>query len=350
MELEAHILGCIFGTAVGDAIGLPREGLSRQRAAKMFGNPPLRHALIAGRGLCSDDTEHTVMVAQALIASGAEPEAFQRDLARRFRGWFLRLPAGVGLGTLRACLKLWLGFGPTRSGVRSAGNGPAMRAALLGVVARDDEHLAQLVAAGTRLTHTDPRALQGAHLIAAAARLATTHEQLAPAEVYATLRPLATDDGLRDGLDQGSAAISENLPATDLANRMGLNRGVGGFVNHTVPVALYCWLKHRGSLRDAVEAAVCLGGDTDTVAAIVGALAGAELGPDAIPGEWIDGLAEWPATPHWLGELAASLAVHGAHASSDAPPNVGAARLFLRNVIFLPIVLFHGFRRLLPPY
>ena len=165
MNLFRPIQGCILGTAVADAIGLPREGLTRRRAERLFGTAPLRHRLLAGRGLCSDDTEHTVMVAQALIRSGGDPDAFTRDFARRLRWWLLRLPAGVGLGTLRASVKLWCGFGPRRSGVARAGNGPAMRAALLGVVARDDAHLAALVAASTHPTHTDPRARQGAQVV-----------------------------------------------------------------------------------------------------------------------------------------------------------------------------------------
>ncbi len=145
MKHHPHLLGCILGTAVGDAIGLPREGVGRRRGERLFGSSPLEHRLILGRGLCSDDTEHTIMVAQALTATGGSPQAFARNFAWRLRWWFLRLPAGVGLGTLRACLKLWVGVKPHRSGVRSAGNGPAMRSALLGLAARNDQHLARLV-------------------------------------------------------------------------------------------------------------------------------------------------------------------------------------------------------------
>ena len=54
-----QIAGVILGTAVGDALGLPREGLSRRRAGKLFGDPPLGHHFLFGRGMVSDDTEHT---------------------------------------------------------------------------------------------------------------------------------------------------------------------------------------------------------------------------------------------------------------------------------------------------
>src|SRR5690242_8903807 len=98
------IEGALLGCALGDAIGLPYEGLSRARAARMFGAPD-RHRLVFGRGLCSDDTEHSVLVLQALCESRGDVEAFRRALARRLRWWLLGLPAGVGFATLRATLK-----------------------------------------------------------------------------------------------------------------------------------------------------------------------------------------------------------------------------------------------------
>ena len=54
---ETAIIGSILGTAVGDALGLPLEGLSRRRGARLIGDPD-RHHLILGRGMVSDDTEH----------------------------------------------------------------------------------------------------------------------------------------------------------------------------------------------------------------------------------------------------------------------------------------------------
>src|SRR5713101_4712985 len=121
-----RLAGVILGTAVGDALGLPREGLSRRRARKLFGPPPFHHQFLFGRGMTSDDTEHTCMVGQALLRAPSDPDRFARSLGWRLRFWLLGLPAGLGRATLRAVVKLWLGFSPHHSGVRSAGNGPAM--------------------------------------------------------------------------------------------------------------------------------------------------------------------------------------------------------------------------------
>ncbi len=63
-----RIAGVLLGTAVGDAIELPREGLSRRRAERLFGPPPLTHRFIFGRGMGSDDTEHACMTASFRVA------------------------------------------------------------------------------------------------------------------------------------------------------------------------------------------------------------------------------------------------------------------------------------------
>jgi ADP-ribosyl-[dinitrogen reductase] hydrolase len=113
MSQTTAIIGCILGTAIGDAIGdaigLPVEGLSKRRQSLMY--PEIsRHHLLMGHGMISDDTEHTCMVAQSLIVSGGNLQVFSQQLAMRFRFWLLGFPAGVGFATLRAILKLWLGF------------------------------------------------------------------------------------------------------------------------------------------------------------------------------------------------------------------------------------------------
>ncbi len=131
ISFEDRLRGTFIGTAVGDALGLPAEGLSRKRVARLYPGP-WRHRFVFGLGMISDDTEHTILVAQALLRRGSKPEAFAHCLAWKLRWWLPGLPAGIGLATLRSILKLWLGFPPSRSGVYSAGNGPAMRSAILG--------------------------------------------------------------------------------------------------------------------------------------------------------------------------------------------------------------------------
>jgi ADP-ribosylglycohydrolase len=158
--------GVILGTAVGDALGLPAEGISRRRSKKLF-KGRWRHRLVFNRGMISDDTEHTVFAAQSLLAHPESCELFTRRLSWCFRWWLLSLPAGIGLATLRSIVRLWGGISPSRSGVRSAGNGPAMRSAPVGAFfASDPNQLDDYLQASTIITHTDPRALTGAKAVA----------------------------------------------------------------------------------------------------------------------------------------------------------------------------------------
>ncbi|MBB6048676.1 ADP-ribosylglycohydrolase family protein [Armatimonas rosea] len=315
---ENKFMGCLLGAAVGDAIGLPVEGLAPERAQRLFG-PLTQHRLFLGRGFVSDDTAHALMTAQALVASGGEPERFGRELACRLRLWFLSLPPGVGLATARACLKLLVGFSYKNAGVFSAGNGPAMRAPIIGLFCAadpDDTRLRALVRVSTRLTHTDPQAEEGALAIARAT----------------TSSPFA--------------ARNERLPE-GVASCASWGRPVSGYIVHTVAAALALTARHPDNLRDAVIETVALGGDTDTVAAIVGGLVGAWVGRDGIPTDWLAGLIE----PWWSEQRIAKLARQCAEVAASRTPQRPDRNFWLAtHTLLWPIVLFHGFRRLFPPY
>lgn len=353
---QARIEGCLLGLAVGDALGLPREGLSPRRAKRLFGPRPIEHRFHYGRGMISDDTEHACMVAQALLASGGEPEAFARSLGWRLRGWLLGLPAGIGFATLRAILKLWVGFPPSRSGVHSAGNGPVMRAPLLGVLARPGTgELEAWVKASTRLTHTDPRAEEGARLVARAAQIMvwTAEDPPTPLGLLRLLRDEATLPEFRQALDLVETHLASDSSAEQFLAALGCPQGVTGFVLHTVPAVFWAWLRNPDDFRTALEDVIELGGDSDTTAAIAGGLAGATLGVSAIPDAWLKGLIEWPRSEAWIRRLAARLAF----CFADDQPRQPQKALWLpwfvlpvRNLGFLSIVLKHGVRRLFPPY
>jgi len=338
------LVGCLLGTAVGDALGLPYENLSPRRAARLLG-PPDRHRFLLGRGMVSDDTEHTCMVAQALAAAGGEQYAFARDLARRLRWWLVGLPAGVGFATLRAILKLWLGWSPATSGVFSAGNGPAMRGAILGAAVADRDRLRQLVRASTRLTHTDPKAEHGAFAVALAARLVCERPDLDGPTYLAELRgELANAAPLLAWIEKAVASAAAGETTAAFAASQGWQRGVSGYVYHTVPVALHAWLRHPRDYAAAVSGVILAGGDTDTTAAITGGIVGTAVGRDGIPPAWLDRLAEWPRTVGWMERLAVALA------DGAEPPRLSGLATLGRNAVFFLVVVGHVLRRLLPPY
>jgi ADP-ribosylglycohydrolase len=349
-DRERAILGCLAGTAVGDALGLPAEGISKRRQQRLW--PDLAgHHFIFGRGMVSDDTEHTFLVGRALGVSGGEEKDFQRRLAWDLRWWLLTLPPGIGLATLRALIKLWLGFSPQRSGVFSAGNGPAMRSAILGAALGPGRaKLKALVGLSTRLTHIDPKAEYGAYAVAlAAARAAQgfTGPDDFLAQLARDLGPGAAE--LLRLVEQAAASAARGQTTADFAADLGWKKGVGGYVYETVPAALQAWFLHPGSYEQAVLGAIRCGGDTDTVAAIVGGIVGAGSGLDGIKKEWLDRLWGWPVTLEKMKDLAGVVAA-AQNGIASRPRSWLFPWLFLRNLYFTPLVLAHGFRRLAPPY
>lgn len=346
---HTHIVGCILGTAVGDAIGLPYEGLSRRRAAKLFGQP-VRHRFFFGRGMVSDDTEQTCMVAQSLIASGGDVDSFRLYLGRRFRFWLLGFPAGIGMATLRSTLRLWIGFGPHKSGVFSAGNGPAVRAAILGAAIDDPQSLRELVHASTRITHTDPKAEYGAFAVALAAQLARQH---ATADHFLDQlkSSLGADGGELSSLIADAVhSANDGQPTYSFADSLGLSKGVSGYVYHSVPVAIHASFLHQHDFRSGVTAAIQCGGDADSTGAIVGGIIGTAVGKNGIPGEWLDHLLEWPASVSWMERLGVQVDTSINSHAKNRPIALPVWGVLPRNLFFLLVVLYHGFRRLFPPY
>jgi ADP-ribosylglycohydrolase len=227
-----------------------------------------------------------------------------------------------------------------------------MRSALLGVcLGGDREKLRAFVRASTRLTHTDPRAEQGAFLVALAAHHGAAG--FVPARFLPEARAsIAPDPALDALLAQAEAHLARQAEVAEFAAALNLTRGVSGYIYHTVPITLYGWLRWPTDFRRAVEEVIALGGDADTTGAIVGALAGASLGASAIPAEWLR-LWEWPRSVGWMRRLAGELAEAFPELGSPrraSPPALFWPGLLPRNLFFLGVVLTHLARRLLPPY
>ncbi len=354
---STSIVGCLLGTAVGDALGLPHEGLSPQRQRRLFPDPD-RHQLVFGKGMVSDDTEHTCMVAQSLIVAEGNSHIFTRDLAGRLRWWLVLLPAGVGFATLRSIGKLWLGFSPHRSGVYSAGNGAAMRSAIIGVCYGDRPQLmVELVRCSTRMTHSDRKAEFGAIAVALAAYLSSTNISIDCHEYFDLLSKLipSTATEFLDLIDLAIVSINANEATPEFAINMGWKRGISGYVYQTVPIAIHAWLSHQENYHDAILTVIKCGGDTDTTAAIVGGIIGARVGKIGIPTDWLTNLVEFPCNINYLEKLGSTLAVAmhqnkypSERNTKQSPPSLPVYLVCLRNLFFLLVVIFHGFRRCFP--
>ena len=349
------IVGCLLGQAVGDMMGLPAENLSARRVAKLF--PRLdRPGFLFGYGMGSDDTEHACLTARAVLRSGGDAERFRRSLAWGLRWWFLAGPPGIGLATLKACVKLWVGFPPRLSGVYSAGNGPAMRAAILGVC-NGPADITVAVHYSTAITHTDPQAWRGSLIVADAAREAAASRAGArPVRAdfldwwAGWLREQSPGRDLSKNTAVAAGALAAGHSVADLVAALGLKRGVSGYIAHTVPVAVFAFLRHPDDYRAAVEAVIRCGGDTDTVAAITGALVGARVGKSGIPAEWLSRWIDWPRSVLHIEALGHKLAGGEWRTAPQAGVPWAWWAVPGRNFVFFLAVLGHMARRVLPPY
>ncbi len=336
-----RLAGTLLGTALGDALGLPMEGLKAASIAWRFGAVDRFH-LLGRTGFVSDDTEQSALMAQSLARHPDDAAACTRAFRRALLGWFLRLPWGIGFGTLRACLKIAIGISP--SGVNSAGNGAAMRAAVVGAFFRDDAAARRTF--GTALaevTHRDPRAVEGALFVAELAAACAGDAAAVPDACFKAARHVVANAELGAALDRArELALAEAATAT-AADALRTT----GFVICSVPFAAFCFLRYGTDPFTAITECVEAGGDTDTNAAMVGAWVGALHGATALPAHLVERIHDGPFGPTHLRALADNLATAGA----GRPYTVvrySAVVALARNLALYPVILLHGLRRLLP--
>ncbi len=336
-RLKSKFIGALLGTFVGDALGMPVEGWSPQRIARTFGElSDLRSAtpfvrvysaifgllvdpknvlsgVRLGRGTYTDDTQMMIGVAESLAACGGFDGA---DMARRFVENF-DPRRGYGPGTMRAMGGLRQGIPWDEIGTRlfggsgSFGNGSAMRVAPVGLFYYDDPaELRRVAELSASITHTHYLGKEGAALQAFAVAVAVRRE---PGAIFDA--PSFLDD-LRNFVQPDCAEFQEKLTKiSDLLTQQptvfevvnALGNGVEIF--NSVPAAIYSFLSHPDSFKDAVVYAVSLGGDTDTIGAMTGAIAGAFHGVEGIPDEWLNALENGEKGRDYVRQLAETLYV-----------------------------------------
>jgi ADP-ribosyl-[dinitrogen reductase] hydrolase len=236
-------------------------------------------------GTITDDTEQALCIARSLV----EHQAFElADIADRFVAWYDSGPFDIGRMTMRSLSRLKHGdtwdeagqhvWEQSREG-QNAGNGSVMWCPPLAIsYATDWDQLAKVSRQSSQITHADPRCTAGCAILnlTVAGLLGDADTPLqdaldyvgsdAPDELVAELRPLARGDS-PDTLE------------------------TSGYVVHSLQTALHDGLV-ADSAEDAVVTAVNRGGDTDTIGAIAGAVAGARFGASQLPDRWLRAIDE----------------------------------------------------------
>ena len=327
-----RVLGTLLGTAVGDALGLPAEGMTAKGIQRRWGRLD-RYRLLGGIGFVSDDTEQAALVAQSLAAHPGDAQACAAAFRKSLVGWFLRLPFGVGLATVRACVKA--GVGVKESGVDSAGNGAAMRAAVVGAFFRDQpERRRAFAEALARVTHTDSRAVESAVFVAEVAARCESDPVDALRAASASLR----HPELLTALAKAFELVSRSAGVEEAVSVLGNS----GYCVHTAAFASFLFGRFGSEPRECLVQTASAGGDADSIGAVVGGWLGALHGGAGLPQDLLDGLCPGPFGRRHLESLARSLN------EGAPPPRYFWPAALLRNLALYPVILGHGLRRLLP--
>ncbi|MBN9119295.1 MAG: ADP-ribosylglycohydrolase family protein [Planctomycetes bacterium] len=280
--------GCLLGLTVGDAVGAPYEGLTHADIFFQFGSPEMLVTNPSGDPLhYTDDTEMMIGVAETLAECGRIDEP---RLCRAFAENY-HPERGYGQGARRIIEAMaaggdWRTLAATLLPGGSFGNGAAMRIAPVGLVFADaPEELWEQARLSALPTHTHPLGIEGAQLLAFAVAWALRATAFDRKRLWRDLLNRAATEEFRWHL--GVAAKLK--PGDSLA-------GLGSTLHahRSVVTAIACFAATPGDFEMAISRAIGLGDDTDTVAAMAGALVGAFAGVGAIPAGLLEKLEDGP--------------------------------------------------------
>lgn len=328
-HLEERFAGSLLGSFCGDALGMAVEGRTRQEIQRDYGEIVDMIEARLGRGTYTDDTEMTIGVAESLLRRRGFDGL---DMARGFVENFNE-DRGYALGSIRVIQMLRGGDAWDKAsqtlfgGTGSYGNGSAMRVAPVGLLYHDNpERLTQVARQQSMITHFHELGQEGAslqaHAVGMAVRLAG--KSFSPAGFVEALMNHVGVHGrpLRAKLMTAVHLLGENPTPEQVVDKLG----AGVTAIESVVTAIYCFARNASSFERAVVYAVNLGGDTDTIGAMTGAIAGAYHGVSKIPARWLDALENGGKGRDYVHDLARRLAAFATGQPEGAPghcPNCG---------------------------
>src|SRR5947208_2971413 len=284
-QLVSRARGALLGLVAGNQLGVPTEHLGTPEA--------IRNAFPAGvvdlapppkNSPYDDDAAMALLLGESLLASRDFDAA---DVARRWVKWMKVDGRGIGVTTRRALTLIERGKEPFEAGRlahqenpgRSAGNGSVMRC--IPVALRYHDSVDRLIRVSTQraaITPADERWTWGAAAVNLAARELLHGNIYFVEEVLHRIGDRAPRI-LRDAIHRVPRESESDLPIAV--------PGEAGYVVHCVEIAFW-YATHDRLLEDALIYLAQAGGDTDTNAAVAGALLGARYGESALPPRWMD--------------------------------------------------------------
>jgi ADP-ribosylglycohydrolase len=286
-----HEPATLTGLAIGDALGMPFETHAFHSRDLISWNGSFQSGAVNEMqshlepGQWTDDTMMALGLAQSLI----ECDTYSPAVASmKYVEWYYSGDhRGMGKATMAALERIIKGFHWVNSGMLGAeGNGSAMRAAPLGLFYRHSPATAGLMAAiDANITHRSEEARCGSAAVAVAVALLSTgrfdKSELFPRTLYHLGLETKLASKLRDAHSFYDSLPSDKAERVKASFKQVLEMGTAAHVVQTVPAAFLCFLV-TDTFADAVDMAVRAGGDTDTTAAITGALAGTYYGTEQV--------------------------------------------------------------------
>jgi len=283
-QVRRKFLGSLLGTAIGDAMGASREGRSMVSKHEIGVMARISHRLHY-----TDDTHMTIGVAESLIECHGVDGA---HMAGRFIENYLKEPRrGYGPGPPRVFRLIESGVPWDQAASRiyhggSFGNGAAMRVAPIGLFLWNNHAgLREAAYLSSVITHSHILGMEGAAIQAMAVALAVALNPDKPLDTQSFtshLLDFTTEDVYRAKISKFGSLLEHPDERQKVVEQLG--HGIEAF--DSVPTAIFAFLAHPKDFASTIIYAVSLGGDTDTIASMAGAISGAYLGMDAIPSEW----------------------------------------------------------------
>jgi ADP-ribosylglycohydrolase len=315
--------GCLFGLALGDAFGAPAEFLSYEQIIDRW--PEGKLVDLEGNPIpVTDDTQMTIAVAEAISGCKSSgpltPDRLESSLAEAFVQW-LNSPdnnRSPGMTCLKACAALEAGKAwPDATVTHSKGCGANMRVAPVGLlearqVGLSDRDLAAVAQFQAAITHGHPTALAAsdltAHSVSYLARGGDPALMIRLLLQYAeSQRRVYHEQWLgrlweRPGVESPQTFIERGwlecisalgkleaaLEAPNYTTDPCLATGAGWVAEEALATGLLCFLMYPELPRQALQRAATTSGDSDSIACLTGAFAGAHLGINAWPTQWIE--------------------------------------------------------------
>jgi ADP-ribosylglycohydrolase len=293
----------MYGLAIGDALGMPTQMLSRPEIVARYGGrlswfepAPPGHPIAAGQpaGAVTDDTEQAVLLGRLLTKGPIDP----REFADAMVAWEASMAERgsldlLGPSTKRAVAAVVAGQDPAQTGRYGDTNGAAMRIAPVGIATRAPG-LVDAVVAASRVTHNTGIALAGAAAVAAvvsagvdgAGFTEAVPSALAAAREAAGRGYWVAGADVADRIEWATGLVA-GLTQDEAAERIYTLVGTSLATQESVPAAFAVLAAVPGDPWRACLLAASLGGDCDTIGAMAGAMGGATTGIDSFPADAI---------------------------------------------------------------